>query len=326
MEQHPRKVRSLGSKRRETQGTITNANLEPGIPEKPFLSVKEVAEYLQINTKKVYNLVGDGKIPATKVTGKWLFPRKLVDHWLMESSHGGLLTDRLVMTGSDDSLIRHATTLLVNKLQGHALVSYSHTNTELGLSLLARNRADVAGVRWGPSEESERRHAALIQNYPPYRSWVLVRVLEREHGLIIAPEFGAPVNTTELFKRDVRWTMRHRELGSQSHLSAFLKQQGVDVTQLHLAHRVLSQHEAASLLCRGEADVTPGTRGCATQYDLDFISLGWEAYDLALNRGIYFRTLFQKLMEEIQSPECLKMAKTLGGYEFRQCGRIIWSD
>ncbi|MDH3640206.1 MAG: helix-turn-helix domain-containing protein, partial [Gammaproteobacteria bacterium] len=46
-----------------------------------FLDVKQVAAYLHINTKKVYALVGEGKIPATKVTGKWLFPRKLIDQW-----------------------------------------------------------------------------------------------------------------------------------------------------------------------------------------------------------------------------------------------------
>ena len=231
-----------------------------------------------------------------------------------------------MITGSDDTLIQRAITQLVNKMQGRALVSHTHTNTELGLSLLARNRADVCGVRWGPSKGSERRHAALIQNYPPHKSWVLVRILEREHGLLVAPEFGIPMDTKELFHRDVRWAMRLRELGAQSHLAELLSQHGINPAQIHPAHRTISQHEAASLLARGEADVTPGTRSCANQYGLDFIELGWEAYDFALNRGIYFRTLFQKLMEEIQSPECLRIAATLGGYDFKRCGQIIWSD
>ena len=313
------------AKKEET--TISSRGLEQEKKhDSPFLSVREVAKYLQINTKKVYSLVREGKIPATKVTGKWLFPRKLVDHWLMESSHGGLLADRLIITGSDDALIQRAITHLVNKMQGRALVSHTHTSTELGLSLLARNRADVCGVRWGPSEGSERRHAALIQNYPPHRSWVLVRIFEREHGLIIGPEFELPIETRALFKRDVRWAMRYRELGAQSHLTEFMTQQGIDPAQMRPAHRTLSQHEAASLLARGEADVTPGTRSCATQYGLNFLQLGWEAYDFALNRGIYFRTLFQTLMEEIKSPECLRIATTLGGYEFKRCGQIIWSD
>jgi excisionase family DNA binding protein len=62
-----------------------------------FMSVKQVAEYLHLNEKKVYALVNEGRIPATKVTGKWLFPRTLIDQWMLESTHGGLLTDRLVL-------------------------------------------------------------------------------------------------------------------------------------------------------------------------------------------------------------------------------------
>lgn len=88
----------------------------------------------------------------------------------------------------------------------------------------------------------------------------------------------------------------------------------------------MSQHEAASLLARGEADVNPGTCSCATEYGLDFLEFGREAYDFALNRGVYFRTLFQKLMEEIKGPECMRIAVTLGGYDFKRCGQIIWSD
>ncbi|MEZ5476415.1 MAG: helix-turn-helix domain-containing protein [Thiolinea sp.] len=40
-----------------------------------YMSVKQVAGYLHLNEKKVYELVRDNQIPATKVTGKWLFPR-----------------------------------------------------------------------------------------------------------------------------------------------------------------------------------------------------------------------------------------------------------
>ncbi len=70
-----------------------------------FMSVKQVAEYLHLNEKKIYALVNGGKIPATKVTGKWMFPRELVDRWMLDSAHGGLMTDRLIIAGSDDPLL-----------------------------------------------------------------------------------------------------------------------------------------------------------------------------------------------------------------------------
>ena len=153
---------------------------------------------------------------------------------------------------------------------------------------MARNRADIAGVRWGPNEGSERRHAALIQNYPPYKSWVLVRLFEREHGLIVAPEFALPIGLKDLFRSDVRWVMDTHEVQAPGHLSDLAHEQGVDPAQIHITHRAISQREAVSLLARGEADVTMGARGYAIQFGLEFINLGWEAYDFALNRGIYF--------------------------------------
>ena len=60
---------------------ISEANAGNAAPEQlpRFMSVKQVAGYLQINEKKVYALVGDGMIPASKITGKWLFPKDLVD-------------------------------------------------------------------------------------------------------------------------------------------------------------------------------------------------------------------------------------------------------
>ena len=125
-----------------------------------FMTVKQVAGYLQINEKKVYALVGEGKIPASKVTGKWLFPRDLIDQWILESSHGGLLTDRMLIAGSDDPLLYRAIRPVANEVQARALISYTATGTQLGLSLLARRRADLCGIHWGPAEESGQRHPA----------------------------------------------------------------------------------------------------------------------------------------------------------------------
>ena len=53
-----------------------------------FMTTKEVAEYLRIKERRVYELVRRQEIPCTRVTGKWLFPRALVDLWLAEHAGG----------------------------------------------------------------------------------------------------------------------------------------------------------------------------------------------------------------------------------------------
>ena len=292
----------------------------------PFMSVKEVAEYLHLNTKKVYALVSEGQIPATKVTGKWLFPRKLVDQWLMESSHGGLLTDRLVITGSDDPLVQRAVTKLVKELEGHAVVGYAVAGTQLGLSLLARHRVDVCAVRWGPARESRHRHAALLQQHPPHKSWVLVRAFTQERGLMLGGELDYMGDLSMLFRAGVRWAMRPDTSSADRHLKELCARHDFDPARLRVVRTAESEREAASMLAGQQVDVAPGSRAVAAEFGLDFAPLDWEAYDFALDRGVYFRTLFQRFLDTLKSDDCQMYAKSLGGYDFQQCGQIIWSD
>ena len=71
-----------------------------------LLNTKQVAEYLGINEKKVYYLAKAGKLPCTRVTGKWVFPKKLVEEWIEENSRGvtggkkGKRRDFLLAAGS----------------------------------------------------------------------------------------------------------------------------------------------------------------------------------------------------------------------------------
>ncbi|MCK6408514.1 MAG: helix-turn-helix domain-containing protein, partial [Thauera sp.] len=62
------------------------------------LNAHEAAAFLRLNEKKLYELANKREIPAARVGGKWLFPRTLLEEWLLEQAHGGALTDRLLIT------------------------------------------------------------------------------------------------------------------------------------------------------------------------------------------------------------------------------------
>ena len=47
-----------------------------------FLTTSEAADYLRLGERKLYELVTNGAIPCSKVTGKWLFPRHKLDLWV----------------------------------------------------------------------------------------------------------------------------------------------------------------------------------------------------------------------------------------------------
>ncbi len=47
-----------------------------------YLTTEEAAAYLRLKERKLYELVAEGAIPCSKVTGKWLFPRAALDRWV----------------------------------------------------------------------------------------------------------------------------------------------------------------------------------------------------------------------------------------------------
>ncbi|MDX1433675.1 MAG: helix-turn-helix transcriptional regulator [Gammaproteobacteria bacterium] len=290
------------------------------------MSVRQVAEYLQVNEKKVYALASEGKIPGTKITGKWLFPRDLVDQWLLESSHGGVLTDRLVLAGSDDPLLHRVLGHLAAEIGARAFYSYTPTGTRLGLSLLSSGRVDACALHWGPVEESHLRHPALISSFQQHHQWVLVRAFLREQGLMVSPRLrDGPLSVEGLLQGRRRWVMRQEGAGSQRYLQEVLARHDTDIHTLEIVAHARSEHEAAACVAMEVGDVAPGVRAAARGAGLAFVSIGWEAFDFALYRGIYFRTLFQHLLDELKSPETQALAKLIGGYDLRDVGKLIWS-
>ena len=312
---------------------MSNANILESHPaqkdnEPRFMNVKQVADYLQINEKKVYALVSEGKIPGTKITGKWMFPRALIDNWIIESSHGGLLTDRLIVAGSDDSLMQRVIMQIANKIQDKALVSYTSTGTRLGLSLLSHHKADICTMHWGPYEESHLRHPALLNQYAQHHNWVLIRLFKREQGLIINPDLLSSNDKHDLksiLETNLRWCTRQDGAGSQRFLLETLQHFNLTTDKLNICCTALSERDSASRIAMKQADISPGTRSVANEFALGFIPIGWEAFDAALYRGVYFRTLFQTMIDEIKSDVCQDLAKQLGGYEFNETGKFIWS-
>jgi excisionase family DNA binding protein len=55
-----------------------------------IMNTKEVAKYLGVHEKQVYALIKSKKIPSTRVTGKWVFPKKLIDEWIESNARKGI--------------------------------------------------------------------------------------------------------------------------------------------------------------------------------------------------------------------------------------------
>lgn len=47
-----------------------------------WMTLQEVAEYLQLSKDMIYRLAQNGKIPASKVGSRWRFRRERIDRWM----------------------------------------------------------------------------------------------------------------------------------------------------------------------------------------------------------------------------------------------------
>ena len=129
---------------------------------KQLLSTKEVARLLDINDKMVYTLIAEKGLPATKITGKWLFPRNLVEQWIETNTinypkssisllpYHGLL----IITGSNDLLLDKTISLFNSLFAGNVAV-FGNLGSMGGLRALRQNLCHIASSHLLQENENE---------------------------------------------------------------------------------------------------------------------------------------------------------------------------
>lgn len=286
----------------------------------PYLTAREAAAYLHLNEKTLYAMIQDSGIPATKVTGKWLFPRKLLDDWLLESTHGGVLADRLLIAGSDDPWLAHSIARLAQRADDGTLIAYSPCGTRKGLALLAQRRANACPIHWGEAHHATRRHTLLLREYTGSSNWVMVQLALREQGVMLSRTLPSVGGLRELFERRPRLIQRGEGAGSQHFFAQACTAAGLAAPEA--VQVAATEREAAFMVASGAGDCAPGTRAAAGEFNLHFLPLGSEALDLVMPRTLYFRALLQQLLAELASDDSRDLAARLGGYDLAPLGRL----
>jgi putative molybdopterin biosynthesis protein len=286
----------------------------------PYLTAREAAAYLHLNEKTLYALIQDGGIPATKVTGKWLFPRALLDDWLLESTHGGVLSDRLLIAGSDDPWLAHSIARLAQRADEGALIAYSPCGTRRGLALLTQRRANACPIHWGDAQHATRRHALLLREYSGSSGWVMVQLALREQGVMLSRTQAPASDLATLLARHPKLIQRPGGAGSQHFFAQACSNAGLQPPAT--GRTAATEREAAFMVASGAGDCAPGTRAAAGEFNLHFLPLGSEALDLVMPRTLYFRALLQQLLAELASDDSRDLAARLGGYDLAPLGRL----
>jgi len=299
-----------------------------------MLSTKEVATYLGINEKQVYALIKAGRIPGTRVTGKWVFPKKLIDEWIEENARGGLKQAReksrtvegvLLASGSNDPILDF---LLTGLRQSHPDFYFfcANTGSTEGLKALGAGHTDIAWTHLLDAETG-RYNAPFIPRYLPGAKTVLVHLFRREVGIITAPGNPKKINDFEDLTGGIHFVNRQAGSGTRLLLDSELGKRSIPPSCLAGYDREVFTHiEVGLSILSGEADAGLATVAVSRLMGLHFIPVTSEDFDMALGQSTYFHRGIQGLMDILRSPGLRERFEKLGGYGFEDSGKILYSN
>ncbi len=299
--------------------------------EKKFFSTKEVAAFLGVNEKMVYTLVSEKGLPATKVTGKWMFPIKMVEQWMenriinhpgtvqMPSSQG-----MLVFVGSHDILLEKSLSLFNKRYPGHLAV-FGNVGSQGGLEALARGLCHVAASHLLQQDEEEYNFdfiSETIQGEPP----AVVNFCRREQGLLLAGGNPAGIKgIADLGRPGIKIVNRPHGTGTRLLFDLELEKSGIKGTDIEGYDQEYRSHlDVGIKVLTGQADTGLAIRCVAALLGLDFIPIRWERFDLLVSKHRFFDKGVQLFLGFLQEPVFREMAEALAGYDLNLCGRILY--
>ncbi|MDO9563927.1 MAG: helix-turn-helix transcriptional regulator [Bradyrhizobium sp.] len=288
-----------------------------------FLTTSEAADYVRLGERKLYELVTSGEIPCSKVTGKWLFPRQELDLWVLSglSRPAGMIAadPPPIVGGSQDDLLEWTL-----RESGSGLASLTE-GTARGVERLQRGEVIAAAVQFHSRDVAAGDgNIAAMRAMPGLHDAVLVGMVRREQGLLVAPENPRQLRSlADVLASGAQMAVRQPGAGAQMLLDMLLNGAGASPKDLRrLEPPCLTGPDLAAAIRAGRADCGIATRAAATSAGLDFVPLLWENFDLLMRQRSYFRPQVQALIGFLGGKRLKQRAAELTGYDTAPAGQI----
>jgi len=305
--------------------------------EKELLTAKEVAAYLNINEKMVYRLVREGRLPGTRITGKWTFSRELVKDWIASHSiseslppplsSGGVTLSgagSLLIAGSNDLVVERMQAYLVRRLAPELLTYTVNTGSLGGINALRLKKAHMAGVHLYHAPTGEYNMPYLRELLPKDEP-VVFHLALRNQGLIVGPRFSAIIGGVEdISGSGARLINREPGSGTRLLLDRLFAENHCDPKRIPgYSNEVLTHREVGLAIMRSEADVGLGIESVARSFSLDFVPVTTESYDLVVPKENLSTRGVQVFLNLLHSSTFRRLTRGLAGYDLKQAGTMI---
>ncbi|MDM8523821.1 helix-turn-helix transcriptional regulator [Desulfococcaceae bacterium HSG8] len=298
---------------------------------KKLFSTKEVAKFLGINEKMVYSLISEKSLPATKITGKWLFPRHLVEQWIETNTinypepstslppYNGLL----ILTGSNDPLLEE-TISLFNSFHTDHIAVFGNMGSMGGLRALRQNLCHIASSHLLQENEEEYNFDFATQELD--RMPAVVNFCLREQGVLLKKENQRNIrDIADLAGPGVRIVNRPMGTGTRLLFDRELYKNRISGEKIEGYHHEVHRHLDVGIeILLGHADAGPGIRPIASLLGLDFIPLRWERYDLLITKEKFFDQGVQLFLGFLHEKAFSEAAEKFDGYDIRLSGKMVF--
>ncbi len=171
-----------------------------------LFTTAEAAAYLRLKERKIYEMVAEGTVPCTKVTGRWLFPKAELDRWLAASvSRPGGMTraePAPIVAGSHDPLLDW-----VLRESGSGLATLA-IGSEAGFARFLAGDSIAAAIHLHALEDPEAdANVETMASRSDVQDAVLIGFCRREQGFLLAP--GNPAQYSVHRGRDRKARAHH---------------------------------------------------------------------------------------------------------------------
>lgn len=284
-----------------------------------FMNTAEISKYLDVNEKKVYLLVTNAGLPATKATGKWLFPRELVDNWLLESTlnvqpSSSAKKDILLIAGSNDPILESEVSS-VSARESDSLIYFARVGSSSGLKALENGNSHAAAAHILDPTSGEYNLPFLDRK--TRKNILLLPFAQRKQGILVRKgnPFGI-ASVEDLVLPGIRFINRKKGAGTRILFDLLLTKAGLATSQVVGYTRQVGTHiEVAMAILRGTADAGLGIHSAAKMFGLGFVPLRKERFDILITREAAQMRAFQTLLANLRSARFKKVMADAGGYE-----------
>lgn len=236
------------------------------------------------------------------------------------------LQNTLVVIGSHDPLLDELADML--HLENPALyMSSSHVGSMGGIMAIRRGEAHAAGCHLLDTTDGTYNRS-FIKKYFPKGDVKLIRCVGRQQGLMVAK--GNPLNIqkfADIAGENVRYVNRQKGSGTRILTDYLCRQEGLDTSAIYGYDREeLTHTSVAAQIVSASADAGMGIYSAAKLYDLDFIPICVEEYDLIIPNHAWETPMVQQLIATLKSDAFREKILSLGGYTLENPGEIISLD